>query len=510
MLQSYSQQRPSAMGQPPSQTRSPVREWQPTGSGSLARRLRGSELLVNYSERFNDGNFELTLSASLQTSLTGTQLRNRCRAAWWQTRKRRPVVGIQVGLGQAVFEPIVEACDAERWATRTCTVAADASVEAVALDRARRPLSATSMTLVLTDPSRGRAGCVLNMSHVLINHEGYAIIADFLALLAHPPCERGIAASFEAEAVAATLPKLPQSLSQAYGQLVPAPTAEELQHAMAVFEGAQQRWARPSVGIPLHPDAASRRSRVHNRLVTFEPSLSRAALQASRRMGVSITAAFFACITLAMARRYGTGREQGAHLLFSANAERWLDARRRSGLQPVTMTIVPGGLWLDATALRVGPAADEPAGALARLASAIDSAQREDLASPHIIAVYDQLAPAMADAVADSYRLALPTLPPVGRPTLTSQGRFDGCLPAVGAAARDEVRMTDFRTGGRNTDPNVCFALYSFRDKLRCNLLFDERFFDPDEVAQLASAVTDLFRIMSLSCTKHDVVSARV
>jgi hypothetical protein len=58
----------------------------------------------------------------------------------------------------------------------------------------------------------------------------------------------------------------------------------------------------------------------------------------------------------------------------------------------------------------------------------------------------------------------------------------------------DAVRMTDFNTGGRTTDPTVCFALNSFRDQLRFNMLFDEKFFDVTEVMLLGHEVAGMFR----------------
>ena len=54
--------------------------------------------------------------------------------------------------------------------------------------------------------------------------------------------------------------------------------------------------------------------------------------------------------------------------------------------------------------------------------------------------------------------------------------------------------MADFNTGGRSTDPSVCFALNSFRDELRFNLLFDEKFFDQHDVMHMAYVVARLFR----------------
>lgn len=422
--------------------------------------------------------------ASLETPLTCEQLQKRHQAAWWRTRGIRPVAGVAFDLEQAAFEPHGTVEAAKRWAARTCQVAAKTTVSDVYLARSRQ-LNTPTMTLVI-DPVRGCRGCVFKVSHTLIGHEGFRILQEFITQLARPENELGIDAVFLSETVSDVGPRLPRSLSHAYS-LRHQPTQQELQGVLQVCQRAQARWARSSIGIPVHQDWQSRPTRVHNKVVTFEPDETLAAFKCLKQLGITLTTAFFACITSGIAQTFGTGDEEGAHLVFSGNARRWLDTDGRDGRGPVTMGIIPAGMWIDAS--RVDIRAKNKQG-LKRLAKAIEQAQEQDLASPHIIAVYDQVAPDLAKSMGE---LRGPSsVPPVSRPTLTSQGQFVDNRPV--RPGHDPIRMVEFNTGGRNTDPNVCFALNSFRDELRFNLLFDERFFVQDDVMQLAYVVSGLFR----------------
>ncbi|KAH8690245.1 hypothetical protein BGW36DRAFT_433197 [Talaromyces proteolyticus] len=460
-------------------------EWKVVNSNtSMVRPLRGVELMIQSSERFCNGNFQLTLAASLETTLTCEQLTRRHQAAWWRTRHMRPVVGVVFGLDYAAFEVHGTVDAAKQWATQTCRVASNTTVADVALARSRQPLESPTMTLVV-NPIRGARGCVLNVSHTLISQEGFRILQEFLTQLARPDSELGINTVFSPETVLDVQLRLPQSLSHAYS-LLHQPTPQELRDAFQIYQRVQMHWARSTIGIPLHRDWQKRPSHIYTKVVQFEPYEASAALKCLKKWGITLTTAFFACITSAIANTYDAGNEDGAHLLYSANARRWLPTNGHGVL--VTMGILPAGMWIDASKVDIR-AKDQPG--LMRLARAIEQAQQEDLVSPHIIAVYDQIAPALAKAIGEQPQS---TSSPIGRPTLTSQGYFDDDVNRLPGPGRDQIRMTDISSGGRNTDPNVCFALYSFRDELRCNLMFDGRFFVQDEVMQLAYTVSGLFR----------------
>lgn len=449
--------------------------------------------------------FRLTTKAALETPLSCEQLKRRHQAAWWRTRRALPVVGVVFPtLDQAAFELHQTAEDAKRWAAQTCPVAENTTVTDVYLALARHATDTlTSMTLVV-DPVRGPRGCVSNISHTLMSLDVFTIMQEFMHQLAHPDTELGIDGIFSPETASNTISRLPQSLSHAYS-LRHQPTPQELQEAVAMQERSQERWARSSIGIPLQKDYQHRPSRIHNQSVTFEPSEAKAAFAFLKQSGVSLTAAFFACMTSGIAHAFpetnSSAELDGAHLVFSANGRRFLPLAASNGQGPVTMPIIPGSMWIDAKDVNLRPTSPQ---GLLRLARVVEQAQNQDLTSPHLIGVLDQAAPALAKALEDVHNLPDgPPLPAVGRPTLTSQGQFADLQKRVpGAGARDAtemdgpdpIRMVDFNTGGRNTDPNVCFALNSFRDELRFNLLFDEKFFDLHDVLHMGCTVSRLFR----------------
>lgn len=444
----------------------------------------------------------------LETPLSCEQLKRRHQAAWWRTRRALPVVGVAYPtLDQAAIELHQTADDARRWTAQTCLVADNTTVSDVYLARSRTQTEAlTTMTLVV-DPIRGARGCVLNMSHTLMSLDIFKILQEFMLQLARPENELGIDAVFSPETPSNTTSRLPQSLSHAYA-LRHQPAPHDLQEAFATHQRSQERWSRPTIGIPLHPDHQHRPSRIHNKTITFEPSEAKTAFRFLKQSGVSLTAAFFACMTSGIAHSFPSTNAypEGAHLLFSGNGRRFIPVTASNGQGPISMPIIPASMWIDEKDVNLRPTS--PRGLL-RLAHAIEEAQNQDLASPHIIAVWDQMGPALAKALEDAYSVpGGPPPPSVGRPTLTSQGQFNcdlgnrttttttatGSEASPGETETDRIRMSDFNSGGRSTDPSVCFALNSFRDELRFNLLFDEKFFDQHDVMHMAYVVARLCR----------------
>lgn len=407
-----------------------------------------------------------------------------------------PVIGVDFDLKNVSFTPQTTLEAAKKWAAHTAPVATKTTVHDVYLAASRKPSDATTMTLVV-DPARNARGYVLNLSHTLASQAGYEIMQEYMTQLALTDSELGLDAIFTPETVAGARPRLPQSLCHAYARHYQ-PTPQDLQEVMRNQEEAQARWARSSVGIPVHPDWQNRPSRIHTKVLTFEPWETLAARKCLKQMRLTLTTAFFACITSAIANTFPTGEEEGAHLLFSGNARRWLDFDG-DGQGPVTMGIIPGGMWIDGREANVR-ATDKQG--LIRLAKAIERAQDRDFASPHIIALWDQMAPALAQAMGAPQVPA--ATPMIGRPTLTSQGIFDD--NRVAKPGVDAMRMADCNSGGRNTDPGVCFAMNSFRGELRYNLLFDEKYFVQDDIMQLAYRVSGLFRRL----TAEEPVQARL
>jgi hypothetical protein len=391
-----------------------------------------------------------------------------------------PLLGLDIDLEQASFAPHNTAEAAKRWAAETCIIATNTSIEEVVQARIRQATKTATVTLIV-DPIRGPRGCVVNVAHTFLSLTIYDVVHEFITQLSHPDSERGIDAIFSPDFLLDITPRLPQSLCHAYWR-THQPTPKDLKTAMAVIQRAQARYARSTIGIPIHKDWKTRPSHMHNKTIAFEPAESRAAFKIIKQLGVTPTSVFLACMTSATAQMYSAGNEEGAHLLFSGNGRRWIDTSG-DGHGPVTMSIIPGGLWVDASEGVDFRATDKEG--LATLAKAIGRAQEEDLISPHVIALYDQMAPELVKAMAEPFEA-----PAVARPTLTSQGPFSTRpLEVV-----DPIRMMDFNTGGRSTDPGVCFALNSFKDELKFNLLFDERFFVLDEIVKLGIDVAGLFR----------------
>lgn len=390
-------------------------------------------------------------------------------------------------MDEAVFEPITCLAAAKEWASCTCTTAEETTVEQLHLSQLRQASDMTKLILV-TDPIRGSRGFVLNISHTLISHGSYHILEAFILYLSHKECQFGIDRVFTPEDGNAAAQKLPQSLSNAYLSQSAAPTQAQMDAAAVTVQKAQERWTRHSIGIPTHINYGGRRSFMHNKEARFEDADFRAALVVAKREKVTLTALFFAAIAAAIYQRYSTGAEEGAHLLFSGNARRWIDIE---GQPPVALSIVPGAMWLDKAYF--APDTDDRE-RLLRLARGVRAAQDLDLASEHIIGFYDQLAPSAAKATLDAQSEPV-VVPPYCRPTMTSQGAFM-TDKASGDVESSLVRFTNFKSGGRNTDPSVCFALYSCNGELRCNLLFDEKYFDEDEMMQLMYSIAAQFRRM--------------
>ncbi|OAA48210.1 hypothetical protein BBO_02479 [Beauveria brongniartii RCEF 3172] len=472
-------------------------EWDlDSATGQITRKLRGAELMVRASELTNNGNFQLNLLGEFETSIPKDELRKRCQTAWWLTRQTLPLIGVTLGLEQAFFKPIQSVDDAKLWISETCIFENNVTCEEVLLKQCRQASDVTKLTVIL-EPWSGRLGCVLNISHTLTSLDSYQIIDSFVSNLSARECDVDLEQNFSPE-TATLATRLPQSLGQAYANQHPAMTEAEREKAWRIYEYAQERWERSSIGIPVHPDHGTRASLIHNEQVIFTAAEVKAAFAAAKMQGVTITAMFFACIAAGIKARYSDGSEDGAHLVFSGNGQRWLDIRASDSQAPVGMSILPGALWLDQADMSTGEIKPRD---ILDMARKIQALQNQDLVSKHIIAVYDELAPTAFQAAMES-RHHPRAVPRVCRPTLTSQGEFakHGSAAQVSndAGAR-KAKLLHFRTGGRNTDSSVCFALYSFRGDMRCNTLFDEKFFDRDEVVGLMDTIMVLFRRVAFS-----------
>jgi hypothetical protein len=122
------------------------------------------------------------------------------------------------------------------------------------------------------------------------------------------------------------------------------------------------------------------------------------ALTTIRSRGLTLTSAFFACICSAITQVYyhenRNGEADGAHLLFSANARRWLPSEGANDTAPITMAGFPGGAWVDATIQEMKATSLET---MSELARKIRQAQKVDLGSPHILALLDDVATSVTE-----------------------------------------------------------------------------------------------------------------
>lgn len=116
---------------------------------------------------------------------------------------------------------------------------------------------------------------------------------------------------------------------------------------------------------------------------------TKAITQTLKRLQLTLTSAFYACICAAIAQLRSPGGEEGAHLLFSASVKRWLPTEGENGSAPIPMGIVPGGAWIDANEQEFRA---KDLDGLIILARKITNAQEEDITSPHILNFYDEMA----------------------------------------------------------------------------------------------------------------------
>ncbi|KAM3531159.1 hypothetical protein NHJ13051_000923 [Beauveria bassiana] len=469
-------------------------------TGQLTRKLRGAELIVRASELTNNGNFQLNILGEFETNIPKIELKRRCQTSWWLTRQTLPLIGVTLGLEQVFFKPIQTVNDAKLWISETCVFEKNVTCEEVLMKQYRQASDVTKVTVIL-EPLSGRLGCVVNISHTLTSLDVYHIMESFVSNLSARECDVDLEQIFLPETATLVANRLPQSLGQAYANQHPAITEAEREEAWRIYEHAQERWQRSSIGIPVHPDHETRPSLIHNEQATFSAAEVKAALAAAKMQRVTITALFFACITAGIRARYSDGSEEGAHLVFSGNGQRWLDTRASDTRGPVGMSILPGALWLDRDDI-MNTGLVKPRDVF-EMARKIQTLQNQDLVSKHIIAVYDELAPTAFQAAMESHHQPR-AVPRVCRPTLTSQGEFFKQDSAARRESNDaggahKAKLVYFRSGGRNTDSSVCFALFSFRGDMRCNMLFDEKFFDRDEVVGLMDTIMSIFRRVAFS-----------
>ncbi|UZJ55944.1 hypothetical protein CBS101457_005264 [Exobasidium rhododendri] len=435
-------------------------EWKRNGPSTLQRRLRGAELLINYSEQYNEGNYQLAFSALIQSNLSSRDLEERFHAAWFFVRKIHPVIGLELvspgkRLDFATFNGLTTKQEATEWAEDTCFLVKDGrSVEDVEFACKQHPIISpgkrANVHLVI-DPRIGPSGFVLHSSHVLSGHHALKILETIGEQLANDASSQGLQRAFQCEDLDELLPRLPKSAITAYEEELK-PTSRDIEHAWATQANAAERYTKNTLGIPFHEDWQTRQSRMQNLFFEIDEEDFRNIMRTLKSNRLTITSAFFACICSSMAHMYYNEKVDGAHLLFSAHAKRWLSTEGEKGTAPVTMAIVPGGAWIDATEDELKANTAE---SLMKLARKIAKAQEVDLVSPHIMATFDKIAINATQAPPQAGSSSAQAT--FGRPTFTSQGFISVRRDYDGGHKNSKtwLKIIGGRYGGRNTDPVV-------------------------------------------------------
>lgn len=404
--------------------------------------------------------------ASIQSNLSQVALEERVEAAWLKTRQEIPMIGVALlgsQLSQATFEALVTPTAAQDWLHNTChTVSDGTSFEELHHRRTMIPLDDQSGKLpevhVVTRPRTGLRGFVIHSSHVLNGHFILRIMDSFGRHLVEVGSVRSFADVFQPEEIGSVQVRLPISTSYAYKQKFGQPTEEELAQVLLEQSTAAERGNKKSVGLPVRSDWRQQKSFMHSYGARIDPIQLAVLKQNLKAEGLTMTTAFFACITAAAARASEEAHTspEGAHLLFSLHTKRWLKPGEGNGAV-ASMGVVPASVWLD------GSSQDKQKALRARsreelvvLAREIQHQQTSEISSVHVLKCLDDSADALYQAT-DCGRSPLPTtFPSVSKPTLTSQGLID-----LGHHFGDTTKKDtwlDFETyayGGRHTDPSL-------------------------------------------------------
>ncbi|TKY89360.1 hypothetical protein EX895_001891 [Sporisorium graminicola] len=459
--------------------------WQTISANEAQRPLEGAELAVNYSEYFNQGDFQLTFAFPFRTSLDAAVLERRFPAAIWLTRTLLPELGTStvatqssastsdhVDLDHATFRAITSLDHALDWLDQSAFVIHDAQSFQEVCERTSNeriePAGQHFRAYLVLDPKSGPSAFVLNVSHVLNGHRLLHQAQNVLQSLLHPSFDQVlpsdsrvgsgdtarhqielVKAVFQPEDLRHVLPRLPQSLPHAYKSRFQ-PSAEHFNIGSQKLAERLENDAKPTIGIPgfnqvLTQDRHSDRPMINLRRSFSKEEQERFRIQCKRNKA-TISSYVYAAVVKAIEQltttveASGNGKTtQGAHLTFPAHASRWLpEETAKQSRSVVTMAIAPASVYL--TPEEVSPSdANVQAGSSQnaqvqdtfRLARILGIKQNEYLNSPHILASLDTLGQAGAQGVrSNAQALAAGNAAPssassFSTPTLTSQGILD-------------------------------------------------------------------------------------
>ncbi|CBQ70845.1 conserved hypothetical protein [Sporisorium reilianum SRZ2] len=460
-----------------------VNGWGIVSSNEAKRRLEGAELLVNYSEYFNQGDFQLTLAFPFKTDIDVTTLEKRFPAAIWIARTLLPELGTstvssvssssEVDLDHATFEAIKTLDEALGWLDQSAFVVHGARSFQEVCDKTSNeriePAGKHFRAYLVLNPKSGPSAFVLNVSHVLNGHRLLYQAQNILQSLFHPVfseqssrCSRAapsdtaraqielVKAVFKPEDLKRVLPQLPQSLSHAYKSRFQ-PGTEQLKISSQKLAQRLENDAKPTIGIRgFNHVLTSLRDDVRP-MVNLRRSFSRQEQERFRvqckRNKATISSYVYAAIVKATDQvtatfdSSGNGQmAQGAHLTFPAHASRWLPGETANHARSVvTMAIAPASVYLSSEDVRPSSSGSLEQSDLQeaqvqntfRLARMLGTKQNEYLESPHMLGFLDTLGEAGAEGISNNAQAlakgstAVSPNPSFSTPTLTSQGIFD-------------------------------------------------------------------------------------
>ncbi|PWN18541.1 hypothetical protein BCV69DRAFT_278948 [Microstroma glucosiphilum] len=486
-------------------------EWRKDGDGSLSRRLKGFEVVINMIEFHQSGNCELIITGDLESSMTPDELEHSIYPAWVKTRQQHPMVGVRLpsdDLSNAVFAPFETALDAQEWCEQTIVIAKDDLTMREVADRCKAtPLDRNTGRLpqihLVSRPFSGTQGIVLHSSHVLSGHFVMTILEEIARQLVQDDCTGGVQGVFRKEVPEDLIERLPISAVYAYEQAshIPTPTQQDISSLAArQAQNAQVAMERVSVGPSVRDDWHGQNSRMQSYFKDFPQSTLASLKAAMRQDRVTMTAAYWACIILA-SLDFSTAEQlqkaNGVECLFSTHTRRWFQSPNTA---PITMGVIPSSFWLDKGELE-GQAKDRKM--LTRVAQRVMTAQEAAIESVHILKQIDTSTRALYETTTQNGTRPMPSpQPDISKPTLTSQGIIElpewyGTDIASGEESNKSrwLRYTDYRYGGRHTDPSICFALLVFRGKLRVQALYDEKYFEKERAEAYISRTVELLTL---------------
>lgn len=442
--------------------------------------------------------------------MTPEELEHRIYPAWIKTRQRLPMVGVRLppeNLSKAIFTPLQTALDAQKWCEQTVLITKDDLTMREVADRCKAtPLDKDKGRLpqihLVSRPFSGTKGIVLHSSHVLSGHYVMTILEEIARQLVQDDCTEGVQGVFRKEIAEDLVERLPISAIHAYEQAphIASPTQQDLSSLAArQAQHAQVAMDRVSLGPSVRGDWEGQTSRMQSYFKEF-PEVTLPSLKAAlRRDRITMTAAYWACIILAsleVSTPEQLHKANGVECLFSTHTKRWFQA---PGEAPITMGVIPSSFWLDKGELD-GQANRKM---LKRVAKRVMTVQEAAIESVHVLKQIDNSTRALYETTTQRGTRPMPSpQPDISKPTLTSQGIIElpewyGTDMASGEGSRKRhwLRYTDYRYGGRHSDPSICFALLVFRGKLRVQALYDEKYFEEERAKAYISRTVELLTL---------------